>query len=275
MSIARLPTPDFTPRAASVAGPAPLDPHCVACGYNLRGLAVGPSVSCPECGAAADLRPVARPLVEADAAWLRRLGWGSRVLVAGLVVSLPLPYLGVPVALVGLWALLTPEPAVREGRGAAERRAGRGFAAAGALGLLAFTGVVARSLGTDALTLYGKGIAYDAVALSPHAAAIAAALLAWPRLAALAGRMPDAALAHDLLRLRGQWVLAVAGVLLLAIIAVATDGIRFDPPTREEAMLPLALLAATLGLAGWLWLATFRAARRLSARLAALARESL
>ena len=57
------------------------DLPCIDCGYNLR--TCPPDGSCPECGGAV-LQSMRYLLRFADPAWLRRLGWGTVWVIAGM-----------------------------------------------------------------------------------------------------------------------------------------------------------------------------------------------
>lgn len=109
---------------------------CFGCGYNLRGLAW--SGRCPECAAPVWVSLQEKRLCYADPYWLRRVRRGSKLAVAGLLISLTalllmmiaLPYkddsaihtfVSVAMAIIvsigalcwgaGLWELTAPNPA--------------------------------------------------------------------------------------------------------------------------------------------------------------------
>ena len=88
------------------------DMHCLRCGYNLRGMDAG-SV-CPECGTPAGDWVRADRLTAAPEAWRRRLVFGAQALRLGVVMALPIIYLGLPVAAWGVYHLTNRIPGEKE-----------------------------------------------------------------------------------------------------------------------------------------------------------------
>ncbi|MEM6333353.1 MAG: hypothetical protein AAF823_08465 [Planctomycetota bacterium] len=275
---------------ASIATPphaaSPL--RCLNCRYDLRAhpAATGdpadaPSPDCPECGCPVAVSRRLDPLADAPRAHRRRLALGATLLVVSVAIALPLILPGLVLAVAAVWLLTAAEPRRFE---PARDRTPRLYARLGlplgvATGATLAIGTLVALLRSD-LRLSGNLTAIDAALLAAGAVTVTALLALFRHLTHAAERLgqpgpttsADAdALAPRLRRLHRHWLLAIAGIGAVALVAGVFDWTYRLYSLQHPAAAP-ALFAAVAAILLWLWAVTLRTALQLRTALKPLAK---
>ncbi len=256
--------------SATLSGHAVLDRDtpCLNCGYNLRTQPV--TADCPECGMAVSISLRNDGLADAPPGYRRRLRHGAAWWLIGTLLTLPLLYVGVLVAAVGLWMLTAPQPGRAEpAADRALRRFGRLGFGLGALGFLTLCVGLGYTVVTGQARLFDARQSFDIAFILVHGAYTAGLIVTWRYLAGLAERVGDAAVAGRMDHLRRCWIGAVVGLFAIGLVSTAANWAYTRLSVYQPWVAPLlaALIAAMLV---WLWIETWRAAWRLRGMLAAI-----
>ncbi|MEO0587074.1 MAG: hypothetical protein AAF078_05490 [Planctomycetota bacterium] len=269
------PTTPPTPIAAPIDAASPL--RCLNCRYDLRAhpAAIGdpadaPSADCPECGCPVAVSRRLDPLANAPLAHRRRLALGATLLVVAVAIALPLVLPGLLLAIAAAWLLTAAEPDRFE---PSRDRIPRLYARlALPLGVAACVGVGVVTLvaiGRFGLSISGQLTTIDVAILAAGALTVTGLLALFRHLTHTALRH-DPALATHLRRLHRAWLLAIAAIGVVALLAGAFDWAYRVFSIRYVATAPI-MIAVVAAILLWLWAVTLRTATHLRAALKPLA----
>jgi hypothetical protein len=149
-------------------------------------------------------------------------GWagGGRLLQLGVILTLPLLYVGVVVATTGLWMLTAAEPNRTEPAGDRNLRlAARAFVVLGFCGLIAVSVAMVVAIFGRQYQLFDDWLYADAFIIAAHGVYLLGLLASWSYLATFAQRMNNDQLLKQCKRMRTFWLAAGVGVILIALIA--------------------------------------------------------
>lgn len=243
---------------------------CLDCAYDLRGIEI--DAACPECGTKVRVTLRGDKLAEGPAAWLRTLRRGAGVLRVGVALS-PL-MVGVPIAMVGVWLLTTPQPDRDEPAGDERFRwASRTLMATGTLTLVALASGAGYILATQPRNLLTTLGGYaDILGIAGGGLFILGFLAGTVYFDTLAQRIPNAALHAEIRRRRGRWLAGLCVLMLIALATNVANRLYVAGAVPNYAWAAPAFGSAVCATLLWLWVETLRLANALRRGLQAVSR---
>jgi len=239
------------------------DIACLQCGYDLRSLPI--DSHCPECGTSVEVSLRRDNLAQSDPAYIRRLQIAALLSLFGVVLMLPLFYLGQLIASVGLVLMATKQPNRVEPRNDRwQRYCLQGLLILGNLLIfgvaisVAYTFIINHARITH---LINQSFYIDGLLIIGHGFMFLAMLIASLHIENLARRIGDAFNAPDLVkrcaRVRRRWFigfgLAVSAtfILNLDVYLIHSNTMFFAP------RFVIWIAIATVGLL-WMWIEGLR-----------------
>lgn len=232
------------------------DLSCLNCDYNLRGMPA--SAACPECGMAIGVSLRQDSLADAPADWLVTVRDGAGMIGWGVLLTLPLPPVGLMLAWLGLWRVTLPEPhRIEPWTDRRARFAARVFASLGTLCLAMLVTVIGFALLDRDYRFDARWMEMDVILIAAAAVWYLGWLAGWEVMRQLALRIPGDHLAARCRRMQRHWLIGLGVIIGIALIANLGNVIYATTSTRVDWAAPVlaAAIAATLI---WLWVATLR-----------------
>ena len=254
------------------AGSVQLDPHlidhdvtCLNCGYNLRTMKL--DGTCPECGTAVSVSTRSDRLADAPPRWLTRLGGGARRLRLGVILTLPLLYVGVVIATIGLFMLTSAQPQRNEpAKDRNLRMAARLLVLLGCAGLILISAMAVYAISSAQYKLFGQWQYFDVLFIGSHALYLLGLLGSWSYLATLAMRMGDDNLVQRCNQMRTRWIAGAAAIVLLGVVGNAGSWLYGSLNVYHWSFAPI-LAGGVAMILLWLWFITLRFAGHLRSAL--------
>jgi len=258
------PASDARADTARLASSSDMPLPCLHCGYDLRmhpGSTGQPTGDCPECGCPLAVTRRLDPLRESDTRYLDGLERGTWWLVVSVMTSIPIFVPGLLIAVVAAWRLTAAEPGRFEPvRDRLPRLLGRWGVT---LGVTSIVGCFVAGL----LFLhfaYGKALnnqapSFDIALLIAGSLIVVGLLALWRHLRNLTQRAEQPDLLRRVDGLHRAWIIAIATVGGIALIAGAFDWTYRLYAVTHWLAAP-GLFAAVAVVMVWLWVVTLRAA---------------
>lgn len=245
---------------------------CLECGYDLRTLSV--AGACPECGTAVRVSMRADGLQDADPQYRHALATSTRWLVAGIAVSLLFLYVGLILAVVGVWQLTRRERGRQEpmydGRLRLLARAGIGLGLLGSL--IAFVlGLVIVLIDPQWAVRFEDWEPVDIVLVTFHGALFLGCMALWEYISILGRRLGDREIVGRCRRMRWVWVIGLTLICSLALgtsmanLMLASRWVEWQWAYQEiHALIPMGIILTILL---WIWFESLRFVLMLKSKL--------
>lgn len=236
---------------------------CLECGYDLRMLEV--SGACPECGTPVRVSMRADGLGEAEEGYRKSLVTSTPWLIAGVASSLVLLYVGLAIAMVGIWQLTRKEPDRHEpkydGRLRLLARVGIGLGLTGSL--VGFgMGLVIVLVDVKWAVMFEDWEPVDVVLVTLHGAMFLGTMALWEYVSILGKRLKDHEIVVRCRRMRWVWVIGLTLICSLALgtsmanLFWSSQWVQWRWAYQEaHALVPMGIVVAILF---WIWFESLR-----------------
>ena len=232
------------------------DLYCLNCEYNLRMMHV--EGKCPECGMGVRVTLREDLLKDSSPAWLMMLEKGARLFRAGVILALPMLWIGVVLGTIGFFCLMQKEEGREEPtRDRNLRLAGQGMLGLGAMGFIGILMGLVWLLVFKRTRVFEDRMYFDVLFLGLHAVYLLGLLLSWQYVKGLAMRMPSERLINGCKRMNWECIGAAGGILIVAMLANA-GSIAYRFFGHYNWLYGPIMFAVICGILLWLWWRMFK-----------------